>query len=286
MLVSETGVAKLADFGCSKQLVGMCTASLEESLRAIRGSVPWMAPEVITQSGHGRSSDIWSVGATVIEMATGRPPWPEFSNNLAALFHVATSKTPPPAPPHLSPLCAQFLGRCLVIDPKARASAADLINGDLFLQASPKASSSRQGVKPMSPAAAAAAASMAASVLAGDGGDMLGRTLVPSSGATPGQPLSSLSHPSAASAASAAVTEAAAAEAAAAAVARDAKEGSDPEKLLHSNDLSESALVAYQTGLAESFDVLDDGLAGLGSPLSPLEASGQLSVASSLGGHD
>jgi len=127
---------------------------------------------------------------------------------------------------------------------------------------------------------------MAASVLAGDGGDMLGRTLVPSSGATPGQPLSSLSHPSAASAASAAVTEAAAAEAAAAAVARDAKEGSDPEKLLHSNDLSESALVAYQTGLAESFDVLDDGLAGLGSPLSPLEASGQLSVASSLGGHD
>jgi mitogen-activated protein kinase kinase kinase len=46
----------------------MCTASMEESLKAIRGSVPWMAPEVIKQSGHGRSSDIWSFGATVIEM--------------------------------------------------------------------------------------------------------------------------------------------------------------------------------------------------------------------------
>jgi mitogen-activated protein kinase kinase kinase len=70
ILVSGTGVAKLADFGCSKQLAGMCTASIEESMRAIRGSVPWMAPEVIKQSGHGRSSDIWSVGATGIEMGT------------------------------------------------------------------------------------------------------------------------------------------------------------------------------------------------------------------------
>jgi mitogen-activated protein kinase kinase kinase len=69
ILVTESGVAKLADFGCSKQLAGMCTASLEESLRAIRGSVPWMAPEVIKQSGSGRASDIWSLGATLIEMS-------------------------------------------------------------------------------------------------------------------------------------------------------------------------------------------------------------------------
>jgi len=64
----EGGTAKLADFGCSKQLADMCTTSLEESLLAIRGSVPWMAPEVIKQSGHGRPSDIWSLGATFIEM--------------------------------------------------------------------------------------------------------------------------------------------------------------------------------------------------------------------------
>lgn len=70
ILVSDAGIAKLADFGCSKQLAGMCTASIEESMLAIRGSVPWMAPEVIKQSGHGRASDIWSVGATVIEMGT------------------------------------------------------------------------------------------------------------------------------------------------------------------------------------------------------------------------
>lgn len=64
------GIAKLADFGCSKRLAGLCTTSLEESMHMMRGSVPWMAPEVIKQAGYGRSSDIWSFGATVIEMGT------------------------------------------------------------------------------------------------------------------------------------------------------------------------------------------------------------------------
>jgi len=133
VLVTNAGVAKLADFGCSKQLAGMCTASMEESMRAIRGSVPWMAPEVIKQSGHGCSSDIWSVGATVIEMGTGKPPWPEFTNNLAALFHVATSKVPPPAPSHLSSNCASFLSRCMAIEPDERATAAQLLASDPFI---------------------------------------------------------------------------------------------------------------------------------------------------------
>ncbi len=102
VLVTGQGVAKLADFGCSKQLQGMQTQHGEDSSHVIRGSVPWMAPEVIKQTGHGRSADIWSVGATVIEMASASHPWPAFSNNLAFLFHVATASEPPPIPEILS----------------------------------------------------------------------------------------------------------------------------------------------------------------------------------------
>ncbi len=80
----------------------MHTQNIEDSSHAIRGSVPWMAPEVIKQTGHGRSADIWSVGATVIEMASASHPWPAFSNNLAVLFHVATASEPPPIPDELS----------------------------------------------------------------------------------------------------------------------------------------------------------------------------------------
>lgn len=50
-----------------------------------------MAPEMVKQTGHGRSADVWSLGATMIEMLTARYPWPPFSNNIAAMYHVATA---------------------------------------------------------------------------------------------------------------------------------------------------------------------------------------------------
>lgn len=42
----------------------------------------YMAPEIITQEGAGRLSDVWSVGCTVIEMATGLPPWTKFGDQV------------------------------------------------------------------------------------------------------------------------------------------------------------------------------------------------------------
>lgn len=128
VLVSDKGVAKLADFGCATKLQGMITTSLDDSLRKIRGSVPWMAPEVIRQTGGGRLADIWSIGATVIEMATAGRPWPNLSNNLSALFHVATSGTAPPIPDTLSAEGSDFILRCCDPEPARRWSAEKLLS--------------------------------------------------------------------------------------------------------------------------------------------------------------
>jgi serine/threonine protein kinase len=72
-----------------------------------------MAPEVIVGSGHDFSADIWSVGCTVIEMATGKTPWNQEIQEVSLLYYVGTTKSHPPIPEHLSPEAKDFLLKCL-----------------------------------------------------------------------------------------------------------------------------------------------------------------------------
>ncbi|XP_076939066.1 mitogen-activated protein kinase kinase kinase NPK1-like [Bidens hawaiensis] len=83
ILVDNKGCIKLADFGASKQVVELANGS---GAKSMKGTPYWMAPEVILQTGHSFSADIWSVGCTIIEMATRKPPWSQHYQEVAALF--------------------------------------------------------------------------------------------------------------------------------------------------------------------------------------------------------
>lgn len=60
-MLTPDGTIKLIDFGCAKRLeakLGQMGSNLQ---RSMKGTAYWMAPEVVTKSGYGRSADIWLV---------------------------------------------------------------------------------------------------------------------------------------------------------------------------------------------------------------------------------
>ncbi|KAI8004169.1 Mitogen-activated protein kinase kinase kinase NPK1 [Camellia lanceoleosa] len=124
ILVDNKGCIKLTDFGASKKVVELATMT---GAKSMKGTPYWMAPEVILQTGHSFSADIWSVGCTVIEMATGKPPWSQQYQEVAALLHIGTTKSYPPIPEHLSAEATDFLLKCLQKEPNLRPAASDLL---------------------------------------------------------------------------------------------------------------------------------------------------------------
>uniref|UniRef100_A0A3Q3A9X7 Protein kinase domain-containing protein n=1 Tax=Kryptolebias marmoratus TaxID=37003 RepID=A0A3Q3A9X7_KRYMA len=71
------------------------------------------------------SGSVWSLGCTVVEMLTEKPPWAEFEA-MAAIFKIATQPTNPLLPPHISDQARDFL-RCIFVDAKHRPSAEELL---------------------------------------------------------------------------------------------------------------------------------------------------------------
>lgn len=125
---------KLVDFGAARRLTDAVSQS-----RTVIGTPYWMAPEVVDVTGEGKGysykADVWSVGCTVAEMLTGRPPWPAKATAPAAIMMVASTEGMPTEVPReeATPGCYAFMLRCFVRDPEQRPTVEELLQDPWIL---------------------------------------------------------------------------------------------------------------------------------------------------------
>ncbi|KAH0846985.1 putative MAPKK kinase [Fonsecaea pedrosoi] len=132
ILVDNRGAVKISDFGVSKKtnFNGMNTAPGTRT--SLQGSVFWMAPEVVRQSGQSLKSDIWSVGCLVVEMFTGSRPFPSMTT-LQTLFAVGSNNEKPSIPEHASEDAKRFMGKTFEVDHEKRPGADELLKERFLL---------------------------------------------------------------------------------------------------------------------------------------------------------
>ncbi|KAG8745206.1 hypothetical protein FRC10_008518 [Ceratobasidium sp. 414] len=128
VLVNMKGAVKLCDFGVSGQL--------ERSLAKTNiGCQSYMAPERIKGESLNNlgtytvSSDVWSLGLSIIELALGKYPYPpETYSNVFAQLTAIVHGPPPELPDGKHSIeAAEFVASCLVKEPTKRATYAELL---------------------------------------------------------------------------------------------------------------------------------------------------------------
>ncbi|KAI1274566.1 hypothetical protein F5Y07DRAFT_372767 [Xylaria sp. FL0933] len=120
ILTTKDGKVKLADFGVSTS-----TLAGPDKEAQVVGTPYWMAPEIIELSGATPASDIWSLGCTVIELLSGKPPYHHLQA-MPALFAIVNDDHPP-LPEGVSSAARDFLMQCFQKDPNLRVSARKLL---------------------------------------------------------------------------------------------------------------------------------------------------------------
>jgi len=125
ILLGDNGEIKLADFGLAKSVLTAGSSGLTTQ-GDILGTIHYMAPEQFKDSIHAdHRADVYSLGATLYEMLSGRPPFPWASY---VGYHALVTQSRPTLLSELRPDVSNFIRllveRCLEAAPEDRFQTA------------------------------------------------------------------------------------------------------------------------------------------------------------------
>lgn len=122
ILIMSDGQTRLTDFGISRDFSGG-TLNTMSSI----GTPYWMAPEVINAQPYSYPADIWSIGATTIELVEGAPPYCELEPT-KAMMNIAHHGFPGfRAPRAVTKEFKDFIAHTMSKDPKNRCTIPQLL---------------------------------------------------------------------------------------------------------------------------------------------------------------
>ena len=130
ILVSDTGIIKVTDFGIAKATSSNTVTSTATAM----GSVHYISPEQAKGRFCDEKSDIYSLGITMYEMVTGHVPFDHENGVTIALMHLQNEITPPSEirdgiPDSLE----KIILKCTMKKPEERYQTADELITDLRL---------------------------------------------------------------------------------------------------------------------------------------------------------
>ena len=150
--ITPDGWLKILDFGLATEfgpVGGSPTTMSEPPTAGISGTLPYLTPEQLEGRGADARSDIYSAGAVLYEMATGRTAFQEKS---APLLMEAILNRSPAAPsalnPRISPALEAVILKALDKDPGRRYQSARELSVDLRRLSSPATATTSMLVGP------------------------------------------------------------------------------------------------------------------------------------------
>ncbi|KAJ3303741.1 MAP kinase kinase (MEK) [Kappamyces sp. JEL0829] len=131
LLLNSDGQTKISDFGISKERVN-------QGPHTFVGTLLYLAPEMLCQ-GHDRlanvsfNADIWSFGLTMMEIATGKFPYPkELLSTSMEMIPIVVDEPSPTLGEGFSLSFHEFIDFCLIKDPADRPGANELLSSDFI----------------------------------------------------------------------------------------------------------------------------------------------------------